>query len=74
MTSSPTIHDRIAAATQEVSGALSELQLALDVLSKEERADKRMITAALVTAFERLAVTEQNLKSLRDELEGGEKL
>lgn len=69
-----TLHERIATATQDVTVALSELQLALDALSSETRADKRMITEALVAAFERLAATEQSLKALRDELEADARL
>ncbi|PZR06285.1 MAG: hypothetical protein DI536_30590 [Archangium gephyra] len=69
-----TLHERIAVATQDVTVALSELQVALDALSSGTRADKRMINEALVAAFERLAVTERSLKTLRDELEAEARL
>jgi hypothetical protein len=65
---SPELQQRITQATEHLAVAERELETALNALTVAERADKRIISASLQVAFEKLATAKRDLKAI---LSGG---
>ncbi len=63
----PKLQRRILKARELLSEAEVELETALKDLSVEERADKRMISRRLETAFQKLAAGKSNLENILTE-------
>ena len=61
---SPEIKRRLEVAHSNVKHAEEEVELALRNLEASERADKRIISLALRTAFENLAVALRELEAI----------
>jgi hypothetical protein len=60
----PELERRLKLAHENVKVAEAEVEVALRTVEKTERADKRIITAALRTAFEKLAIARSELEAI----------
>jgi uncharacterized membrane protein len=60
----PEHQERIVAATKILAGAEAELHEVLHVLETVDRADKKMISDALRTAFDKVTAARANLETV----------